>query len=550
MKKKLLLLTLLVMLFVCLLAVSVSAQTIISENNLDENGDIVADVLTDLGNDHHLLSVDISYKDINGQDKTGKFYYETSYWSQRNMRQAKIIYVPADFDLSQMIYFFDKADYDGNENYAANELTKLHEGGGGFKMYSYTSYENGTFTDTANIVTSIQRISYSKYFVKLPDSGFGSKAPKLTTITYNGREPIEGALIVSPLIDEIFGGSFGGDGSSETVNTVVTPFTKLIFEDRETSVSFGTYCFTRCMIEEIYFGKGTYGLGSREKIALLFEKNYANGEGATLKTIILHKEAKISSGEISWNVGNYDVVVLGTESESKEFYEANNQSRLPCAKSVTYNPCYYGHTSESDNNCSTALICSVCNQTLEEAREHTLDKAWEYKKGFLNVGTYTEKCTNADCLHCAEVQMPPLFVSLGYSAPEYSGSTGIAVGFAANEAAISEYTEVTGKSVGYGLFAVLKDRIGDKDIFASDGTAADGVVSTNISRFGYEIFEIKIVGFGEEHKDMKIAMGAYVEVTDGEATEYIYLQSGTPEENERYCFVSYNDVVAPANNEE
>ncbi|MBR2444946.1 MAG: hypothetical protein IKB27_06050, partial [Clostridia bacterium] len=102
----------------------------------------------------------------------------------------------------------------------------------------------------------------------------------------------------------------------------------------------------------------------------------------------------------------------------------------------------------------------------------------------------------------------------------------------------------------YGLFAVLKDRIGDNDIFASDGTAAEGVVSTNISRFGYEIFEIKIVGFGEEHKDMKIAMGAYVEVTDGEGTEYFYLQSGTPEENERYCFVSYNDVVAPPNNEE
>ena len=169
-------------------------------------------------------------------------------------------------------------------------------------------------------------------------------------------------------------------------------------------------------------------------------------------------------------------------------------------------------------------------------------------ESFLQEGYYEYQCTR--CSDVKKVKADALFTCLGYSAPEYGDSVGIAVGFAANEAAISEYTEVTGKSVGYGLFAVLKDIIGDNDIFASDGTAAEGVVSTNISRFGYEIFEIRIVGFGEEHKDMKIAMGAYVEVTDGETTEYFYLQSGTPEENERYCFVSYNDVVAQPNNEE
>ena len=38
-------------------------------------------------------------------------------------------------------------------------------------------------------------------------------------------------------------------------------------------------------------------------------------------------------------------------------------------------------------------------------------------------------------------------------------------------------------------------------------------------------------------------MGGYVEVTDGEAKEYSYMQSGTPNEGEKYCFVSYNDIV-------
>ena len=212
---------------------------------------------------------------------------------------------------------------------------------------------------------------------------------------------------------------------------------------------------------------------------------------------------------------------------------------------------YYGsHNIEINSANECVGICNQCGIAIVNHSKEAEINTNIFYVSYAEKGTKTVKCMNEGCTYLATEEMPALFTCLGYSAPEYSGSTGIAVGFAANEAAISEYTEVTGKSVSYGLFAVLKDIIVDNDIFASDGTAAEGVVSTNISRFGYEIFEIKIVGFGEEHKDMKIAMGAYVEVTDGEGTEYFYLQSGTPEENERYCFISYNDVVAPANYEE
>ena len=85
-------------------AFSASAKTVISENNIDEQGDIVGDVLKNLGDNHHLISVDITYTDINGETKNGKFYYETSYWVQRNQRQVKKVYIPNDFDMSQVIY--------------------------------------------------------------------------------------------------------------------------------------------------------------------------------------------------------------------------------------------------------------------------------------------------------------------------------------------------------------------------------------------------------------------------------------------------------------
>ena len=38
-------------------------------------------------------------------------------------------------------------------------------------------------------------------------------------------------------------------------------------------------------------------------------------------------------------------------------------------------------------------------------------------------------------------------------------------------------------------------------------------------------------------------MGAYVAVTDGETTEYSYMQGDEPNENDKYSFVSYNDIV-------
>ena len=58
------------------------------------------------------------------------------------------------------------------------------------------------------------------------------------------------------------------------------------------------------------------------------------------------------------------------------------------------------------------------------------------------------------------------------------------------------------------------------------------------------MFELKIVGFTDEQKDVKLAMGAYVAKIDRESTTYSYMQD---DENGifdgRYCFVSYNGIV-------
>ena len=100
------------------------------------------------------------------------------------------------------------------------------------------------------------------------------------------------------------------------------------------------------------------------------------------------------------------------------------------------------------------------------------------------------------------------------------------------------------KSVKYGVFAVSKDVLGADNIFDSNGEKTEGVVSAEIQDRDLVAFVIRIIGFGETQMDVKLAMGAYVEVTIGDKTEYAYLQINEPRENEKYFFASYNDIIS------
>ena len=208
-----------------------------------------------------------------------------------------------------------------------------------------------------------------------------------------------------------------------------------------------------------------------------------------------------------------------------------------------------GHVEDNNACVINCTRCAVSGEA-EKNPEHREKAVISYEHGFDKLGTTIITCTNEGCTHKATEEAPALFACLGYSAPE-DGRGGIAIGYTVNNEAIKEYTEATGKTLKYGVFAVLQSKLKDKDVFAEDGTVADGVINAEITNYEFVAFELKIVGFADEHKDIKLAMGAYVSVTDGETTEYSYLQSGTPNENEKYCFVSYNNIVgAPSNDEE
>ena len=133
---------------------------------------------------------------------------------------------------------------------------------------------------------------------------------------------------------------------------------------------------------------------------------------------------------------------------------------------------------------------------------------------------------------------------MGYSTPE-DGSAGISIGYRVYEDAIKEYEAATGEKVEYGVFAVLKERLGENDVFNESGEAASGVIAAEISSHGFINFGLKMVGFTEAQKSKDFALGAFVCTVNGTAREYSYIQEEKPIEGEKYSFISFNDYVAP-----
>ena len=537
MKKKLLFSLAIICVLACLFAISISAEAVVSSKNIDENGEVVANYLGDYTIDNssqNISYIDISYKTEGGETKEGKLYFATNLWGSN--RQIHSTYIPADFDMSQMVYMPDKIDINGDGSYSYNEIIKGTQGDKNLYL-KYGSYNEGVFSDTVDVKKQLVKLSYSKYLEYFGPAAYG-KVP-LTTVTYNGKEAVEGTFFVSPRVYQFHGGSFGGSANGN-INGETGKFTRLIFEERTGSVGFDQYCFCRNVIEEVVFLRGTYNLRN-DAIAYLWKEGTNT---PCLKRVVVESGAVLKGDSISWNVGTYDVVFIGDEANYSTAAAGFSSALANATGNVTYeNICYvYGHTANDDNDCTTALICDECKKSLENAYDsHDTQGTIEYANGYASDGYKNVSCSR--CAYIVSEKLPSLFVCQGYSAPE-SGKGGIVIGFTVNYAAITAYEGETGKTVSYGVFAVLKDSLNGGDIFAG-GEANECAIVVDMTKYATAAFEIKIIGFETEaQKDAQIAMGAYVKVDN----DYSYMQSSAPDENEKYCFDSFNEIVDSLSN--
>ena len=151
------------------------------------------------------------------------------------------------------------------------------------------------------------------------------------------------------------------------------------------------------------------------------------------------------------------------------------------------------------------------------------------------------------CLDCdidSRKSTLPLVECLGYSAPQ-DGDGGIMIGYKINSDAVSEYETVNKTKIKYGLFAVVYENLDGKDILNSeDGSAQQGVLKADVTNTSFALMKLKVVGFDtEESKSVKLCLGAYAIEGEGENIKIHYLQPGTPSNGEKYCCITYNEIV-------
>ena len=276
-----------------------------------------------------------------------------------------------------------------------------------------------------------------------------------------------------------------------------------------------------------------------------------------LKTIVVHKGVTSAPSNI-FNMTFYieNIVYTGENlDEDNAVVTALKSYSRGDGKKPTFiygNHCEYYYGNEHLNDTNPCVInCTRCN-TFGVAKENPVHRealSIVYSNGYDNVGSKTVTCSNEGCLYELNTDASALLVCLGYSAPE-NGGDGIAIGYTVNNEAIVEYTTATGKKLKYGVFAVLQEKLGTNDIFDEKGKASNGVINAEIDSYQYVSFELRIVGFTDKYKDTKIAIGAYTAVTEGDTTVYSYMQLGIPNEGEKYCFISFNDILLGASKEE
>ncbi|MBE6664420.1 MAG: leucine-rich repeat domain-containing protein [Ruminococcaceae bacterium] len=293
------------------------------------------------------------------------------------------------------------------------------------------------------------------------------------------------------------------------------------FKFPTTLTSIGNNCFLYCPVETFIFPHSMNSFGKdmlAHMSALKVIVMPAIDQGATLNflygtrpNVVIYSGDNVNDFKNSYSAfSGYDVQPFA--------------NYVPGTKYST-NTIFYGANK----------TCSICNglYASEEAQFVFTDYMTDMKYGKL-------------CSHCENVAttktVDKMFTYLGYSAIE-DGTGAISIKYIVNKASIETYFAETEKVVNFGMYAATKDALKGGDILDNEGNPNVGAFRAKMDSSFCNI-ELKLTGFTtEELKATKFAIGAYVEVTSGETTEYVYLEKGEKAEGDKYQFVSYNDVL-------
>ncbi len=390
-----------------------------------------------------------------------------------------------------------------------------------------TKILNTTFTDgwkklktvyVPNTVTEIQHSSFQNSPVERVVLEEGSNLKKIGDSAFNGCASLTSFDFPEGL-ESLGYNCFWNSGLSGTV----------VIPNSVTFLDAGSLLSTK--IENLYLGDGALKIGHN------FLGSFSRTDNPYLKNVYINATTTFTKSNIFYKCANpVNFYVVGTESEC-----AAMVATLKSQSSGDYLTFITEDEVTENTGAGYAIIhteynrCDAFYGGNHITPEQTYDFTSFTEKSYLR--SVCDRCKGGTVLK----EVEPLFTVLGYSAAQY-GDAIYSVNYRVDEKAIKAYEEITGEAVSYGMFAVKAETIGTNDIFDENGVARTGVVAADITGAGFGLFNLKIMGFDEDQKEIDLAMGAYVGITkDGEA-EYSYLQIA-PATSGKYYFASYNDVL-------
>ena len=265
--------------------------------------------------------------------------------------------------------------------------------------------------------------------------------------------------------------------------------------------------------------------GTAEQFAQAKE-NFKNAEWTT------------NAQENNYKFLNATVVSYSVYAANPEGYENGNY--VIC----DYNACdafRKGQHEEDNNPC--VINCARCNtQGVAEKNPIHDELVVITYTSYTVAGTRVVDCQNEGCGHYIDGTANPLFVCNGYSIPD-DERIGVAVSYKVDKNAVAEYKALN-NDFEYGVFAVLESKIGTNDIIKQDGTLTTSSVCANLTGESLTAVTLKIVGFTtESDKALSLAMGIYVKKAEEGQSKYTYIQVASPEEGQKYSFISYNEIL-------
>ena len=513
MKKRILLVTLLVALFVCVFAISASAAEFGTVKTIE------------------------GFTTVSGLDTTSRVLMNdgTTYPSAYIFKNTK--------DIS-----FDALNTATTKNYVATDVVMIEYPEG-------CTYINRTFAGSTtieyaffpNTVTGFQWGTFlSCTELKKAEFADDSIITAINTDAFNNTGIVELKL---PNSLQSISDNFMRSCSNLTTVYFGDSFTNG-FSNR--AVLAGTAIKTIYMPADVFDDEGNalvhtsfFGWNDRD-FANTFGKGgviYYTGTKAQAELIVstgLEKYKSNYTKEEEYITGMWSTIKLVTPSE----YEALSaeQKVATCYMVYDYNRCdafYYGIHPEkleegaTDTNSCVLTECSRCgitNKYVGNDNTHIMNTTYGYSNYFAN-GVIASACQNEGCIYHGEGNakvdnetLKPIFTSIQYSTKEDSKSFGIYVEYKIDQKAVEGYKAVTGIDLSYGVVAIAKANSSSANPLNVDGsTLANNVVTANVTDSKLSTVKLIITGDWTNNAAVEIYMLGYI--TNGTELQYVGVQT-------------------------